>query len=106
MFRTFAVLLVASAAIVSNAPAQQQDQANDKSATVLPKGKPGPGMVWVDAKSKIYYRQGQRLYGKTAQGTYMSEGDAVNGGYRDSTQNPPDTAKKAGSAKGQTSSSQ
>jgi hypothetical protein len=54
----------------------------------LPKGKPGPGMVWVDAKKKIYYRQGHAKYGKTKEGAYMSEGDAVNRGFVDPTEKP------------------
>lgn len=49
--------------------------------TGLPLGKPGPGMVWVNAKKKIYYRQGDPHYGTTKKGTYMSEGDALNSGY-------------------------
>jgi len=63
----------------------------------LPKGKPGPGMVWVDAKEKIYYRQGNAKYGKTKEGAYMSEGDAVNRGFVDPTAKPvktPDSTSK------------
>jgi hypothetical protein len=59
-----------------------------KRAGELPKGKPGPGMVWVDADKKIYYRQGNKNYGKSKHGSYMSEGDAVNRGYVDRTQEP------------------
>jgi hypothetical protein len=51
-------------------------------------GKAGPGMVWVDAKTKTYYRQGDRMYGKTKKGEYMSEGDAANSGYTDKTEKP------------------
>jgi len=64
-----------------------------KRAGDLPKGRPGPGMVWVDSKHGIYYRQGNAKYGKTKHGAYMSEGDAVNRGYVDRTQQP---IKKAG----------
>ena len=62
---------------------QQASKAGD-----LPRGKPGPGTVWVDASTKIYYRQSDRMYGKTNKGAYMSEGDAVNSGYHDSTEKP------------------
>ena len=54
----------------------------------LPKGKPGPGMVWVNAKKKIYYRQGNAKYGKSKNGAYMSEGDAINRGYVDGSEPP------------------
>ena len=54
----------------------------------LPVGKPGPGMVWVDAKKKIYYREHDPMYGKTKKGSYMSEGDAVNRGYVPQTEKP------------------
>jgi hypothetical protein len=54
----------------------------------LPVGKPGPGMVWVDAKKKVYYRDDNPLYGKTKKGSYMSEGDAVNRGYVPKSEKP------------------
>ncbi|MDP9053970.1 MAG: hypothetical protein M3N93_06655 [Acidobacteriota bacterium] len=57
----------------------------------LPVGKPGPGMVWVDAKKKIYYREGHPMYGKTPKGSYMSEGDAVNQGYVPQSEKPIQT---------------
>jgi hypothetical protein len=54
----------------------------------LPVGKPGPGMVWVDGKKKIYYREGNAMYGKTKKGSYMSEGDAVNRGFVPQSEKP------------------
>jgi hypothetical protein len=55
------------------------------SATQAPGG--GPGMVWVNKDTKIYHRQGDRWYGKTKHGEYMTEADAVKAGYHDSKQN-------------------
>jgi competence protein ComEA len=42
----------------------------------------GNGQVWVNLDSKIYHHQGDRFYGKTKNGKYMNEQDAVRAGYR------------------------
>jgi Helix-hairpin-helix motif len=43
---------------------------------------PQPGMVWVSRRSKIYHMQGDRWYGKTKHGEWMTEADAIKAGYR------------------------
>ena len=49
-------------------------------ATPAPGG--GHGMVWVNTDSHIYHKEGSRHYGKTKQGKYMSEADAIKEGDR------------------------
>lgn len=43
---------------------------------------PGPGNVWVNLDSGVYHFSNSRYYGKTKNGKYMSEGDAMKAGYR------------------------
>ena len=47
----------------------------------------GNGMVWVNTDSGIYHKPGSRYYGKTKQGKYMSEADAIKAGYRAAEKN-------------------
>ena len=38
-------------------------------------------MVWVNLSSGIYHHSGSQFYGKTKNGKYMSEEDAIKAGY-------------------------
>ena len=51
------------------------------SAPSASQGNPGAGMVWVNLDSGVYHYEGSRYYGKTKNGKYMSEADAVKAGY-------------------------
>jgi DNA uptake protein ComE-like DNA-binding protein len=49
---------------------------------------PRKGMVWANSDSKIYHVEGDRWYGKTKEGEWMTEDDAIKVGYRKSKQGP------------------
>jgi hypothetical protein len=61
------------------APATESSS-TEVNATPAPGG--GHGMVWVNSDSHIYHKEGSRYYGKTKQGKYMSEADAIKEGDR------------------------
>ena len=46
----------------------------------------GAGMVWVNSETKVFHRQGDKYYGTTKKGKYMSEADAVKAGAHESKQ--------------------
>jgi DNA uptake protein ComE-like DNA-binding protein len=49
---------------------------------------PVKGMVWVNLDSKVYHYEGDRFYGKTKHGQFMTEADAIKAGYRASKTGP------------------
>ena len=60
---------------VSNLPKGNQP-------TVAYQAPPAAGMVWVNKETKVFHKEGDRWYGRTKQGSYMTEADATKAGYR------------------------
>lgn len=50
---------------------------------------PSKGMVWVNLSSGVYHYEGSKWYGKTKNGKYMSEADAVKAGYHPAKNEKP-----------------
>jgi len=57
--------------------------ARTPSAPTTAQQPPVKGMVWVNIPTKIYHREGDRFYGNTKNGKFMTEEDAIKAGYRE-----------------------
>jgi hypothetical protein len=65
-------------------PAPAAKPAKSTASTATPaQPPPAPGMVWVNLTTKVFHRAGDRWYGNTKHGQYMTEADALKAGYRE-----------------------
>jgi hypothetical protein len=74
----------AATAATSGAPASPapSSKSESKAMPAAPAGGGGNGKVWVNTKSGVYHRQGDKWYGKTKEGKYMTEDEAIKAGFR------------------------
>jgi hypothetical protein len=69
-----------SATTPAATPTAKKHQAPEPQATQAAGG--GNGLVWVNTEAHVFHKEGSRWYGKTKQGKYMSEAEAVKEGDR------------------------
>jgi len=67
----------------SKSKSASRPSSTESTASTAPyQAPPSKGMVWVNLDTKIYHREGDRWYGKTVHGKYMTEAEAQQAGYR------------------------
>jgi hypothetical protein len=64
-------------------------------APVTPQQPPVKGMVWVNLDTKVFHREGDRYYGATKNGKFMTEADALKAGYREAKPSGKAAPKKS-----------
>ena len=71
-----------SKSAAAKASASAKPAANDEGEEVAARTPPRAGLVWVNTDSKVYHVEGDRWYGKTKKGEWMTEAEAIKAGYR------------------------
>lgn len=71
-----------AASPVPRPPAASKSSEVAKSSQSEARVPPAKGMVWVNTKSGVFHSEGDRWYGKTKEGKFMTESEALKAGYR------------------------
>lgn len=72
----------AAAAPAATTSATKPAAAQEEETLGTPQQPPVKGMVWVNLNTKVYHKEGDRYYGNTKNGKWMTEADAIKAGYR------------------------
>ncbi|MFN7985257.1 MAG: helix-hairpin-helix domain-containing protein [Vicinamibacterales bacterium] len=67
----------------TSAVSAQSSRGSAANASAVAQQPPAKGMVWVNLDTKVFHREGDRYYGKTKNGKFMTEADAAKAGYHE-----------------------